>query len=147
MLTQVWITVYMVFNFLFKSQWLQAVGYVRQVSCILSPVQRWKLYKIHTVQGLVSDSLSGRACVCSLLIRQAGGTTVSCVCERVAPDLLPPLNCYYSVRSCCVFLRKGSYFISSFCPCLNVSDALSAIFAHFNSLLHPNENIHPCIGL
>lgn len=56
---------------------------------------------------------------------------------------LPLLNCYYSVRSCCVFLRKGSYFISSFCLCLNASGALSAIFARFNSLLHPNKNIHP----
>lgn len=59
------------------------------------------------------------------------------------PDSLPLLNCYYSVRSCCVFLKKGSYFISSFCLWLNVSAALSAIFARFNSLLHPNKNIHP----
>lgn len=79
-----------------------------------------------------------RECVCSLLIRHAGGTTVSCVLELVVQDLLHLLSCYYSVKSCCVFPRKGSYFISTFCLCLNVSDALSAIFTCFNSALHPN---------
>jgi len=64
------------------------------------------------------------------------------VSERCRPPL-PLLRCYYSVRSCSVFLRKGSYFISSFCLGLNASGALSAIFARFNSLLHPNKNIHP----
>lgn len=82
-------------------------------------------------------------CVCSLLIRRAGGTTVSCVLELVVPDLLHLLRCYYSVKSCCVFPGKGSYFISTFCLSLNVSDALSAIFTCFNSALHPNQNIQP----
>lgn len=50
---------------------------------------------------------------------------------------------YYSVRNHGDFLRKGNYFISSFCLGLNASNALSAIFAHFHSLLHPNKNIHP----
>ena len=85
----------------------------------------------------------GRACVCWLLTSQAGGWTVSCVCGLMLPNPLPLFNCYYSVRSCCVFLGKGSYFISSFCLWLNVSAALLAIFAHFNSLLHPNKNIRP----
>lgn len=67
------------------------------------------------------------------------------VSERCRPPL-PLLRCYYSVRSCSVFLRKGSYFISSFCLGLNASGALSAIFARFNSLLHPNKNIHPRLG-
>ena len=88
-----------------------------------------------------------RECVRSLLIRRAGGTTVSCVLELVVRDLLHLLSCYYSVKSCRVFPKKGSYFISTFCLCLNVSDALSAIFTCFNSVLHPNQNIQPYFAL
>lgn len=53
------------------------------------------------------------------------------------------LSCYYSVKSCCVFQSKGSYFISSFCLCVNASAVLAAILACFNCPLHPNENIQP----
>lgn len=46
--------------------------------------------------------------------------------------LLHLLSRYYSVKSRCVFPQKGSYFISSFCLRLNVSDALWAIIVCFN---------------
>lgn len=62
---------------------------------------------------------------------------------RALLALLRLLRCYYSVKSCCVFQSKGSYFISSFCLCVNASAALAAIFACFNCPPHPNENIQP----
>lgn len=62
---------------------------------------------------------------------------------RALRALLRLLSCYYSVKSCCVFQRKGSYFISSFCLRVNASAALAAIFACFNCPLHPKENIQP----
>lgn len=62
---------------------------------------------------------------------------------RALLALLRLLSCYYSVKSCCVFQRKGSYFISTFCLSVNASAALAAIFACFNCPLHPNENIQP----
>lgn len=62
---------------------------------------------------------------------------------RALRGLLRLLSCYYSVKSCCVFQSKGSYFISSFCLCVNASGALAAIFACFNGPLHPNQNIQP----
>lgn len=66
--------------------------------------------------------------------KQAGCTTVSCVLKLIVPDLLHLLSCYYSVKSCCVFVKKGSYFISTFCLYLNASDALSAIFTPLSIL-------------
>lgn len=51
--------------------------------------------------------------------------------------LLHLLSRYYSVKSRCVFPQKGSYFISSFCLRLNVSDALWAIIVCFN---HPVDS-------
>lgn len=62
---------------------------------------------------------------------------------RALQALLRLLSCYYSVKSRCVFQRKGSYFISSFCLRVNASAALAAIFACFNCPLHPNKNIQP----
>lgn len=62
---------------------------------------------------------------------------------RALRALLRLLSCYYSVKSRCVFQSKGSYFISSFCLCVNASGALAAIFACFNGPLHPNQNIQP----
>lgn len=105
--------------------------------CINSKILPRK--KQFIVQVLARDL---EECVCPLLIRRAGGTTVSCVLEPAVPNLLHLLSCYYSVKSCSVCLRTGSYFISTFCLCLNASDARSAIFTSFNSPLYTNQNIH-----
>lgn len=83
-------------------------------------------------------------CVCTEATLAAGvclftssGTIVSCVSGLILCVLLHLLHRYYSVKSCCVFPWKGSYFISSFCLGLNVSDALWAIIICFN---HPVES-------
>ncbi len=82
-------------------------------------------------------------CAFNSLSRQPDGFL--CLWASVVGPL--SLSCDAIILSgAAVFLRKGSYFISSFCLGLNASGALSAIFARFNSLLHPNKNIHPRLG-
>lgn len=65
------------------------------------------------------------------------GTIASCLSELTPRVLLHRLRRYYSVKSRRVFPWKGSYFISSFCPRLNVSDALWAIIVCFS---HPVDS-------